>query len=229
MHKYGINFSLLELPTMNKQLSQSNQLSPIFMRVGLISVLLLTGIGVFFSVRWIYHGVQYSLGLEMAEVVMAFLVIIIFGLILIGFGAGFGAKRVLRKRKAQALKIYHSMRWCKIFQASWEYIGPPSESEHVVSTQKQDVPEITLLPDRAPKRGRIPMYSMDRWIKVVSAWESRDTWRNPITLDEFLSEEFGTNADGSPKISKKPYYDWQKKVHEEARKGEAEKKNLSPN
>jgi hypothetical protein len=68
---------------------------------------------------------------------------------------------------------------------------------------------------------------MDRWIKVVLAWENRDTWRNPITLVEFLSQEFGTWADGSPRVSKKAFYDNQKRVHEELRRQEATEKNVS--
>jgi len=212
---------------MNKNLSQSNPFPPIFLKVALLLVLLASSTTVISSVRWIYHRVQNSLGLEIADVVVALLVILILGLIIAGFGAGFGAKRVLRARKVQALRIYRLFKWSTIFQAFWAYMGPQVEVEKKVSPQKQDNPEITLPLDRPPKRGRIPTHSMDRWIEVVAAWENRDTWRNPITLQEFLSQEFGTCADGSPQMSKKSFYDWKKKVRKEIREREAKKKNVS--
>ena len=212
---------------MDEKLSQSNPFPPLFLRLGLFLILLASSTSVITCVTWIYHRVHNSLGLEIADVVVAFLVIVILGLVLVGFGAGFGAKRVLRTRKAQAFKIYHLFKRCKIFQFFWTYIGPLPETHTMVFPHKQDAPEITVVPARPAKRGRIPTYSMDRWIKVVAAWENRDTWRNPITLEEFLSQEFGTCADGSPKISKKTYYDWQKKVHEEAQKHQTMNKDIS--
>jgi hypothetical protein len=56
------------------------------------------------------------------------------------------------------------------------------------------------------------------------AWENRDTLRNPMTLSEFLSLEFGTYADGSPRMSENSYYDWRKRVIEELQKQEQKKK-----
>lgn len=209
---------------MDEKLSQHNQFPPIFLRVGLLFVLLVSSTGVFSSVIWIYHRVHRSLGLEIADVVVALLVILILGLIIVGFGAAFGAKRVLRQRKVQAMRIYRLFKRSKTFQAFWGYIGPPIETETKIAPCPQDVPEITLLPNRPPKRGRTPTHSIDRWIEVVAAWENRDTWRNPITLNEFLSQEFGTCADGSPQMSKKSFYDWKKRVHKEIREREAKKK-----
>jgi len=213
---------------MDEKLSQGNPIPPIFLRVGLLLILLVSGISVIASAIWIYHHVQNSLGFEIADVVVALLVILVLGLIIIGFGAALGAKRVLRQRKVQVLKIYHSLKWYKIFRALWGYIEPPAEIEKRASPQKQDIPEITLLLDRSPKRGRIPTYSIERWIEVVAAWEKRDTWRNPITLNEFLAQEFGTCADGSPKMSKKSFYDWKKKVRKEIQEREAKRLNISP-
>ena len=212
---------------MEENLSQSNQFPPIFLRLGVIIALLVSSIGIFFSVTWIYHQVHHSLGLEIADVVVAFLVILILRLIIMGFKAGFRAKRALRQRRLLALRIYRFLKWSKTFRTCWEYIGPQAAAEKNLSPTKQVVTEITVASDRPPKRGRPPTYSIDRWIKVVSAWENRDLWHNPITLDEFLSQEFGTCVDGSPKISKKTYYDWQKKVHKEVRKQQAIQKNNS--
>src|SRR5574338_196579 len=212
---------------MDEKLSQGNPFPPILLKVGLLLILLASSTSVIISVRWIYHRVHSGLGFEIADVVVALLVILILGLIIVGFGAGFGAKRVLRARRVLALRIYRLFRWSTIFQAFWGYIGPPAETEKKITTHEQDIPEITVLLERPPKRGRIPTHSMDRWIEVVTAWENRDTWRNPITLEEFLSQQFGTCADGSPQMSKKSFYDWKKKVRKERREREAKKKNVS--
>ena len=223
MHKRVINFHLLEWRLVNRQLSQNNQLSPVFLRFVLIAVMLVTGVGVFYSARWIYLRVHYSFGLEIAEVVMAFVAIIIFGLILVGFGAGFGAKRALKGRPDEVFRICHSLRLNNLIEPVWgdslaqvEVNRPACESEPVT---------VPAPKDRVPKRGRPPTYSIDRWIRVVSAWENRDSLHNPMTLDQFLCEEFGTCADGSPRISKKTYYDWQKRVHEQ----DSGKCTMSPN
>ncbi|MFT3892727.1 MAG: hypothetical protein QM730_13940 [Anaerolineales bacterium] len=88
-----------------------------------------------------------------------------------------------------------------------------------------DTVDVTALLDRQPKRGRRPTYSIDRWKRVVMAWENNDPLRNPLTLSEFLAEEFGTYADGSPKMSENSFYDWRKKVMDELRRQEALKNN----
>ena len=212
---------------MDEKLSQSNPFPPILLKVGLLLILLASSTSVISSVKWIYHHVETNIGFEIADVVVALLVILILGLIIVGFGAGFGAKRVLRQRRLLALRIYRFCKWSTIFQAFWGYMGPSVEIEKIITPHQQDVPEIPVLLERPQKRGRIPTHSMDRWIEVVAAWENRDTWRNPITLQEFLSQEFGTCADGSPQMSKKSFYDWQKKVHKEMRERETKKKNVS--
>jgi hypothetical protein len=207
---------------MNTQLSQSNQLSPFFLRLGLMVVLLATGAGVYSSLRWVYRRVHDNLGLEIAEVVMAFLTIIILALILTGFGAGFGAKRIVSSRPDKVFPICRSLGMHRLMEPVWEDTPTPAEANR--SACEAESITVPVAKDRTPKRGRPPTYSIDRWIKVVSAWEKRDLWHNPITLEEFLSQEFGTCADGSPRISRKTYYDWQKKVHEEV-----EKNNISLN
>jgi hypothetical protein len=61
-------------------------------------------------------------------------------------------------------------------------------------------------------------------MRVVQAWESRDIQRNTMTLSEYLAEQFGIYADGSPQMSENSYYEWRKKVFKELRKQEARKK-----
>jgi len=44
-----------------------------------------------------------------------------------------------------------------------------------------------------------------------------------MTLAEFLSQEFGTYADGSPCMSENSYYDWRKRVFDELHKKKSSK------
>jgi len=39
-----------------------------------------------------------------------------------------------------------------------------------------------------------------------------------MTLSEYLAEQFGTYADGSPKMSENSYYDWRRKILKELQK-----------
>jgi hypothetical protein len=212
---------------MEENLPPSHEFSPIPLRMGLIFVLLASSAGVFSAAAWIYRRVHNGLGLEIAEVVMAFLAILILALIVIGFRMGFQAKRALGQQE-QPEAIAHLCERLACFQRLWMYLAPHAEAKgeiHAPVAEEKPV-EITMLPNRAAKRGRPPTYPFDRWVKVVNAWDNRNPWRDTLTLQEFLSQEFGIYADGSPRISKKTFYDWQKKVHEQAEKQLAAKNEL---
>lgn len=211
---------------MDQKLPQKNHIPPIVLRAGLFCVLVLSSTGVLLSVAWIYRRVQNSLGFAIAEVVVAFLIILIFLLILLGFGAGLGADRMVRKPRIQTLRICRSMKRCRFMRSLWGYVEPRSETDQIPSQGKHDEVEMKTLLNRPPRRGRPPTHSIDRWTKVVLAWENRDPLHNPMTLAEFLSEEFGTYADGSPRMSENSYYDWRKKVFELVRRQEDEEKKI---
>ena len=212
---------------MEENLPPSHEFSPIPFRMGLIIVLLASLAGVFTAAAWVYHQVRNGLGHEIASVVMAFEAILILGLIVIGFGMGFRAKRALGQNE-QSEVICDLCERFVFFQKLWAYLGLQAEAraETPAPVIDEKTVAITFFPVQAGKRGRPPTYPIDRWVKVVHAWDSRDRWRNTHTLQEFLSEEFGVYADGSPRISKKTFYDWQKKVHEQAEKQLAAKSGI---
>ena len=54
-------------------------------------------------------------------------------------------------------------------------------------------------------------------------WEYRDTLRDSMSLADRLSEEFGSNVDGSPTMTEQSYYYWRDKVFTEI-KNETEAK-----
>jgi hypothetical protein len=208
---------------MNKETAKNNRILPIYLKLGLLLVLLISGMDIFYSVNWIYHRIHDRFGPEIAEVVVAFLTVLIVLLILFGFGVGFGTDRILRRQKIQALWIYRSLKRSMVIRSLWGYIVPNRQMEN----PGLPAVETISLPQRAPRRGRRPTYSLDRWMRVVQAWENRNTDYNTMTLSEFLAEEFGIYADGSPRMSENSYYDWRKKVFRELRKQESREKEKS--
>ena len=205
---------------MKQESAESNHFSPVYLRMGLLVILLISGTIIVYSVNWIYHQIYNQLGIEIAEVVVAFLMVLVFILILFGFGAGLGADQIVRRRKVQALWICCFLKRYKVMRSLWRYIKPNRETE----SARLIAVETISIPEHAPRRGRRPTHSLDRWVGVVQAWENRDTQRNTMTLSEYLAEQFGTYADGSPQMSENSYYEWRKKVLMELRKQESRKK-----
>jgi hypothetical protein len=205
---------------MNQESTDNNHIHPVYLRVGLFFVLLTSGTLIFYSVNWMYHRIRDRLGFEIAEVVVAFLMILIVILILFGFGAGVGAGQILRQRKIQALWIYRSLKRYRVMRSLWRHIKPNGRMEDA----RLSAVEAISIPERPPRRGRRPTHSLERWARVVQVWENRDTLRNTMTLSEFLAEEFGTYADGSPQMSENSYYEWRKRVFTELRKQKSVKK-----
>ena len=203
---------------MGKKLSEYTHIPPILVRAGLILVLVASWFGVYSSVTWIFHQVHESLGFGLAQVVVAFLVILISFLFLLGFSAGFGADYVVRQRKIRSLSIYHLTNKNSILKSLWDFILPLDGLEGLIHTNEPHPADIEVLLNRPKRRGRPPTHSLGRWTRVVMAWENRDPLRNPMTLAEFLSQEFGTYADGSPCMSENSYYDWRKRVFDDLHK-----------
>lgn len=195
-----------------------------FLQIGMVVIMLFSGVGLFYSVSWIYEQVQIALGLEIAEVVVVFLTILVLFLILIGFGTGFSLDRILRRRPG-APRIINLLKWDGIYLRLLSYLYPHCEDDQAQKKIQPESLELQELLDRPRRRGRPPLYGMPRWRQVVLAWENRDPWHNPMTLAEFLSEEFGTHADGSPKVSENTYYDWHKRVLDEAQRARQTSQN----
>lgn len=201
---------------------QRNQISPI-LRLALVFSLILCAVIVIGSIVWIFHKTHYGLGPEAAEVAAAFVSMLILGLVLVGVRAGLSLDRLIRSRKFEACRIYHSSTRLRQFLLLLGYEEIQPESCTPLRDGPQGVEELFLLIDKPRRRGRLPTHSLERWIRVVLAWENRDTVRNPMTLNEFLSLEFGTYADGSPCMSENSFYENRKKVFEALRKEGATK------
>lgn len=184
----------------------------------LIFILIMTGSIILTSQVWVYNKIHQSFGQELAQVISAFLSILILTLVVTGVRAGISMDRVIRQGRVVRWRIYRSFRQVQRFLSLLGYDDFLYEATKKSTGNPQDHKEVLTILNRAPRRGRPPTYSLDRWKRVVLAWENRDPLRNPLTLADFLSEEFGTYADGSPRMSENSYYDWRKKVFDELRK-----------
>jgi hypothetical protein len=204
---------------MAEKLTKRSHIHP-NLRIVLYSILLICGGLLFGSIIWIFRRIQASLGVELAEVAVALMSILILALMLVGIRAGWTIDRFIRYRRIDIWKIHKSFRQAQQFITLLGYEEPqPSSISLQDSPNKQNIDETLALIEKPRRRGRPPTHSLERWTRVVLAWENRDLYRNPMTLTEFLSQEFGTYADGSPCMSENSFYENRKKVFDELRKG----------
>ena len=183
------------------------------LRKVLLFALLTGGIAVFVSMLWLFQRIDSSLGHDLAEVAVALISVLVMALVVIGMRVGLSVDRYVRLRRLEKFRIYQSSHQVRHLCSMLGYGVAPSVME-----PEPDGAELLALIERPKRRGRPPTYDIDRWKKVVLAWENRDPLRNSLTLAEFLAEQFGVYADGSPRMSENSYYDWRKKVVEDARK-----------
>ncbi len=199
--------------------SSGGQIHPKLRKV-LLFALLTGGAAVCVSVFWIFQRIDSSLGDDLAQAAIALISVLVFALMLVGMRTGLCVDRFVRQRKLDQYRVYRTSSQVQYLCAMLGYqAAPPPE----VSTPSRNEDLLALL-EKPKHRGRPPTYSIDRWKKVVLAWESRDPVRTPLTLSEFLVEQFGTHADGSPLMSENTFYDYRKKVIEELRRA-ADKAN----
>ncbi len=188
-------------------------------RAILVSILILCGSSLGVSIYWIFQKINHSAGVELAEVAVAFLSILVLALILVGMRAGLGLDRWIRYRRFEECRLFHSSKHTHR-ALSWLGYGHlvlegESASEELYGW---NVEELLALFEKPKRGGRRPTHPPERWIRVVLAWENRDLVRNTQTLAEFLSQEFGTNADGTPRESESNFYDYRKKILKQIKK-----------
>jgi len=202
---------------MAPKLTQRNHIHPIF-RIVLFFVLIISGGMLFFSIIWVFNKVYSGIGRELAEVSVALISILILTLVVIGLRAGLSMDRFIRQQKVAAWRVYRSSSQVRRFISLLGYEEFPLAGGQPTEENTQLGEEILALIDRPKRPGRRRSHTMDRWIRVVLAWEKRDQVRNPITLPEFLCEEFGEYKDGSPRMSENCFYENRRRVIDELRK-----------
>jgi len=190
------------------------------LRIVLYLILFTCGGLLFGSIVWVFHRIQTRFGDELAEVAAALMSILILALITVGMRAGWSLDRFIRHRRIDLWRIHQSIRPTGYFLSllGYEEVQPQLS---LPESETLNVTQLLVSMDKPKRRGRPPTHSFDRWTRVVLAWENRDPYRNPMTLTEFLSQEFGTYADGTPCMSENSFYENRKKVFEELRKNAA--------
>jgi|WetSurMetagenome_2_1015567.scaffolds.fasta_scaffold10698_5 hypothetical protein len=202
--------------------------------------LVVSGATLIGSILWVYYRVHYGLGPAVAEVAVALMSILILVLIGAGIRAGSQMDRFICQGDLEDWTIYQSSQpvrnlvsWLGYEEAQLVVQEAPTvvnkEKEELSTGAVQEAEEILALIDKPKKRGgRHPTHPLDKWTRVVVAWEKLDKDRYPITLNEFLCEHFGRNADGSPGMSENSFYENKKRVLAELRR-QAAKKEFSAN
>lgn len=191
---------------------QRNSIHPI-VRIVLVSILILCGGSLGISIYWIFQKINHSAGVEIAEVVVAFVSIFTIVLFLVGLRTGLGLDRWIRYRRFEECRFLHSSKhthraltWLGYGHVVTE--AAPEDDE----LKGWDLDELLALFEKPKRGGRRPNHPPERWIRVVMAWEKRDPLRDTMTLPEFLIQQFGQRADGSPGESESTFYDYRAKI-----------------
>lgn len=196
--------------------------------------LMLVGAGlvVLFPIIWVYQRIESREGLDVAQATMVFVMVILLAIVSAGMVLAYVTDRAIRKQKF----IFRSPRpgsWVDTLIRAWGFVlieETPEKNAEPAHIKRSEVEEALAILDKPRRRGRKPIFPIDRWRRVVLKWENRDPLRDTMTLAELLSDEFGTWADGSPKASEQTYYAWRDKVFAELKKeaGTADSSSRNP-
>ena len=199
---------------------QRNSIHPV-VRIVLVSILILCGGSLVISIYWIFQKINHSAGVELAEVAVAGFSILVLVLILVGMRAGLGLDRWIRYRRFEECRFLHSSKhthraltWLGYGHVVTEAETAPVDDE----LNGWDLDELLALFEKPKRGGRRPNHPPERWIRVVMAWEKRDPLRTTMTLPEFLIQQFGQRADGSPGESESTFYDYRAKIKKQIEK-----------
>lgn len=173
-------------------------------------------------VSWAYQKIQMSLGMEAAQVTMAFHVSELLVMTTVGFGIGFLIDWAIRRRKF----IFQNPKegtCVETLVRLWGYeLVCKEEVEYNI------IPEINLFPtadevrkmvSRPKRRGRKPTFPLESWLPIAAKWENRDPIRDAFTLEDLIRDSLGQNPDGSPIVSAQSYYStWRERALKELQK-----------
>jgi hypothetical protein len=170
------------------------------------------------DVRWFYRSFDSSLEHPLAQAGIAYHILLLSGLAGTGVWLGQRVDRMIREKKS----IFHCVEkgsWAEIILNLWGYVL--EEEDH---TQESHADPLVLL-DLPTRRGRKPVFTLDRWLPIAAQWENRDPIRDGFTLADLIADHLGTNADGSPIVSEQTYYNtWRPRAIAELRRRAQSKK-----
>lgn len=192
-------------------------------RMALLGSLFVSGALLLVSIQWIYSRIHLSIGTAVAEVSVAVMSILILALVGVGVRVGLQIDRSIRHGAVDECMIYQSSSQVRNLVLWLGYEEIVAQNAICLPADCQESKEILAQIEKPRRRGRSPTHPLDKWTKVVVAWENRDPVRHPMTLSEFLCEQFGEYADGSPRMSENSFYENRKRVIAELRNDIARK------
>lgn len=196
----------------------------------LVLALILLGAGLFvlIPIVWVYRIIDSGMGDGLAQITITFAIVILSAVVLAGIGIGYFIDKAIRRQRF----IFQSPQpdgWIGTLIRLWGFTlveRQPEDTVQPLQASLVEAEEALAMLNRPRRRGRKPTYSIERWKRIVLRWENRDPLRDTMTLADLLAEEFGTHADGSPRMTEQSYYDWRDRVFAELKK-EAESAGIA--
>jgi hypothetical protein len=188
------------------------------------------GMVVFVPVVWAYRKIQLGIGTEVAHVTLALQAFFILVLTTVGLGVAYLVDWSIRRRKFIFNAPQEGSRVESLLRL-WGYELKCREEAENEALPGFDLPStmegIHKLSNRPKRRGRKPVFPLERWLPIAVQWENRDPIRDAFTLGDLISEHLGESMDGSPIVSEQTYYStWRDRAIEELQR-RAEAKQAS--
>ena len=180
------------------------------------------------SMAWVFQKMKFDMGVDVAEVTVICAMVIFLEMIMAGMVLAYFIDKIIHEQRF-IFRAPQPGGWVDALIQVWGFelvAERPESSGTSTLDQHLEANGSLAIPNKHKQRGRKPTYCYERCKQVVIKWENRDLLRDTLTLLEFLTEEFGTHVDGSPKMSVQSFYDWRKKVIAELQKGTAAKNPL---
>ncbi|MBI5353961.1 MAG: hypothetical protein HZB50_15070 [Chloroflexi bacterium] len=202
-------------------------------RTILMTLLMIEVVIIFLDISWSYYSFKSGIGTRLAQVAIAYHLVLLLGLVATGVGLGFWVDRMIRQKRS----VFHSPPkdgWTEAIMNLWGYeLKNEKEATSGTDSEPDFIPcplESFVLLDLPARRGRKPTFTLERWLPIAVKWENRDPMRDAFTLGELISEHLGTNSDGSPIVSEQTYYGtWRPRaIAEIHRRAKSKKQTILP-
>ena len=198
-------------------------------KILLLFFLFAASLVVVLDIAWSYHIFESGLGSSLAQAAIAYHIILLLGLVVLGVWLGHWIDRMIRQKRS----IFHAAgkgSWAAAFMNLWGYALKNEEGtkSDIDPESNPALVEPFVLLDLPSRRGRKPTFPLERWLPIAVQWENRDPIRDAFTLAELISDHLGTNADGSPIVSEQTYYStWRPRAIAEIRRRAKSKKSFA--
>lgn len=197
-------------------------------KVALVVCLTGAGVVVTLSAAWAFQNIHRGLGIEAAQVTLAFHVSELLMMTTVGAGLGLLVDWAIRRRRF----IFHTPKEGTCVEALlrlWGYeITCQEEVENTIIPEINQLPvldEVVDLVHRPKRRGRKPTFPLEAWLPIAAKWENRDPICDAFTLEDLIRDSLGKNLDGSPIVSTQSYYStWRGRAMKELARREKAKK-----